>query len=57
MTPAQKNTLSWMLADLCAASVSLGKVVFPRGQMFKDISKIQDERLTRVMNYVDEITC
>lgn len=57
MTSAQKNTLSWMLADLCAASVSLGKVVFPRGQLFKDISKIQDERLARVMNYVDEITC
>ena len=56
MTEAQKDRLSWMLADLCAASVALGKVVFPRCQMFKDISKVQDERLTRVMNYVDEIT-
>lgn len=56
MTEQQKDRLSWMLADLCAASVALGKVIFPRGQMFKDISKVQDERMTRVMNYVDEIT-
>ena len=56
MTQAQKDRLSWMLSDLCAASVALGKVIFPRGQMFKDISKTQDERFNRVMNYVDEIT-
>lgn len=56
MTPSQKERLSWMLSDLCAASVALGKVIFPRGQMFRDISQTQDERFTRVMNYVDEIT-
>lgn len=56
MTQAQKDRLSWMLADLCAASVALGKVIIPRCQMFKDISKVQDERMNRVINYVDEIT-
>lgn len=56
MTQTQKDKLSWMLADLCAASVALGKVVFPRCQMFKDISKVQDERMNRVLNYVDKIT-
>lgn len=55
MTTTQKEKLSWLLADLCAVSVQLGKVRFPRSDAFRDKSIIQDKHFDRVMNYVDEI--
>ena len=55
MTNAQKDKLSWLLADLCAVSVQLGKVRFPRSDAFRDRSIIQDKHFDQVMNYVDEI--
>lgn len=56
MSDSQKEKLSWLLADLCATSVRLGKVLSPRSQMFFDLSAEQDLRFKRAMDFADEIS-
>lgn len=55
MTPTQKNRLMWMLADLCAVSVKLGKVRKEYSPVWESRSKEQDKLFNRAMNYVEEI--
>ena len=55
MTATQKDRLMWMLADLCAASVKLGKVRKDFSPLWKHRGEEQDKQFNRVMNYVDEI--
>lgn len=55
MTATQKDKLMWMLADLCAVSVKLGKVRKDFSPLWKHRGEEQDKQFNRVMNYVDEI--
>lgn len=55
MTPTQKNRIMWMLADLCAVSVKLGKVRKEYSPVWESRSKEQDKLFNRAMNYVEEI--
>lgn len=55
MTPTQKNRLMWMLADLCAVSVKLGKVRKEYSPVWESRCKEQDKLFNRAMNYVEEI--
>lgn len=55
MTQRQKDKLSWLLADLCAASIKLGKVRKDFCPLWKARGEEQDKAFNHVMCYVDEI--
>ena len=55
MTQRQKDKLSWLIADLCAASVNLGKVRTDFCPLWQSRSEQQDKAINHVMCYVDEI--
>lgn len=55
MTQKQKDKLAWLLSDLCASSVKLGKVRKEYSPLWYFHSKEQDKFFNRAMLYVDEI--
>ena len=55
MTQRQKDKLSWLLADLCASSIKLGKTRKEFCPLWKTRSAEQDKAFNHVMCYVDEI--